>query len=690
MANDWSHKFNDIYDDVHEHIDEDQSVERPLCDQLSSYNLQTRYSDFKKIAQGGMKQIFEVFDANINRRIALAKLHTDAPYDLHDTFIREARLTAQLEHPNIISVYNIGMTDDTPFFTMELKPGESLSKIISSKYSKRNMADSSLPVLTDLLETFVKICDAISYAHSKNVLHLDLKPENIQIGKFGEVIVCDWGLGKIIGDNDIEQDKLLFNPDLLNNVTLAGKIAGTPGYMAPEQINAKSTINKQTDIYSLGAMLYTILTGTSAFTGDIEKVLKQTTCGDFISPTERFSKSNIPAGLNAVVVKAMALEPSNRYESVESLRNDVYNFLSGHSTVAEQAGILKEAQLFYRRNKAVSTSIVGSILLIISLTVGFITEIQNNLSSLAKERDRANHNLQQAEKEKKRAEETLGKYASANGMIMSFMHGRGDKILEILKYSDRLVYQNPLESLSKAEQLIETLLKEVPKFDWAWMQRGYIHFLQQNFAKANEYFNRSSAGSELYSKISRNYAYSVTDEGILPINELIEVIDIVMNEEFYHYQQAIQMILCDSKLRKSRQEHALLVHAFIKRINPLWESQQFIYNPNDHSLKIGGDGLLKMGFRKTELRQKIGNPERSVCVLETLDLKSLNLSGTSFSDSWQISRLSIEALDVSNTKVKYATAFEHFKELKKLTISPNQFQKKERAKIPKHIKVIVK
>ena len=170
------------------------------------------------------------------------------------------------------------------------------------------------------------MCDAISYAHSKNVLHLDIKPENIQVGEFGEVIVCDWGLGKIIGDKDIEYDQLLFNPDLLNNVTLTDQVVGTPGYMAPEQILKDGEKTKQTDIYSLGAMLYTILTGKGPFRGDVNTVLQKTVRGNLIQPVAREVEWDIPAGLNAVVMKAMSLKPENRYPSVDELKKEVQDY----------------------------------------------------------------------------------------------------------------------------------------------------------------------------------------------------------------------------------------------------------------------------------------------------------------------------------------------------------------------------
>ena len=188
---------------------------------------------------------------------------------------------------------------------MELKVGDNLTEYM------RNSPDCHIPgqvEFQNLLESFIKVCDAISYAHSKNVLHLDLKPENIQLGQFGEVLVCDWGLGKIIGDKDIEYDQMLFNPDLLNNVTLTGKVVGTPGYMAPEQINLKHEKSFQTDIYALGSILYKIITGRDAFESEkLDEILQETLRGEVCPPKGLDLNWQVPISLSAVALKAMSL-----------------------------------------------------------------------------------------------------------------------------------------------------------------------------------------------------------------------------------------------------------------------------------------------------------------------------------------------------------------------------------------------
>ena len=172
----------------------DSDEKESLSDELS----QNRYTDFQEIGRGGMKAIFSVLDNYGKRKVAYARLVSSEDEKLSDAFIREARLTAQLEHPNIISVYDVGMEQSgAPYFTMELKTGDSLSSALKKEYD-----------LNSMLNVFIKICDAIAYAHSRKIIHLDLKPDNVQLGKFGEVMVCDWGLSKVIDSEDPDTEEL--------------------------------------------------------------------------------------------------------------------------------------------------------------------------------------------------------------------------------------------------------------------------------------------------------------------------------------------------------------------------------------------------------------------------------------------------------------------------------------------------
>jgi serine/threonine protein kinase len=235
-----THALYKLFDESLEELNPaDQS---PLYVELRS--LQERYIQPELIAVGGMKRILKVMDRQSNRHVAMARLHEDASDLLFDPFIREARLTALLEHPNVISVHDVGVDGDgQPYFTMELKIGDGLDVVL-----QKAAADDAF-TLSERLEIFVKVCDAITYAHSRNVIHMDLKPANIQVGKFGEVLVCDWGLGKFVGDTDEIPDDVLLNPDLLNAMTDTSQVQGTPGYMAPEQVRGEPA-DQPADVYA--------------------------------------------------------------------------------------------------------------------------------------------------------------------------------------------------------------------------------------------------------------------------------------------------------------------------------------------------------------------------------------------------------------------------------------------------------
>ena len=172
--------LNALFDEAFKEID--SAAESPLYDQLCS--LEDRYGQPELIAVGGMKRILKVLDRHGNRHVAMARLHEDASDLLFDPFIREARLTALLEHPNIISVHDVGVDKEgQPYFTMDLKVGDGLDVVL-----QESLAGEGLP-LSERLDIFLKVCDAITYAHSRDVIHLDLKPANIQVGHYGEVLV---------------------------------------------------------------------------------------------------------------------------------------------------------------------------------------------------------------------------------------------------------------------------------------------------------------------------------------------------------------------------------------------------------------------------------------------------------------------------------------------------------------------
>ena len=248
-----------------------------------------RYHELEYLASGGMKKVTKVEDNKTGRLLAKATLTGEASSDVKEIFNREARLMAQLAHPNIVSVHDLGEGEEGPWFTMDLLEGDSLRDAFTSKS------------IIERLGIFLKVCDAIEYAHSKEIIHLDIKPDNVLIGNFGEVLLCDWGVAKVLHESEKS-----YEINVENNKTLHGEIKGSPGYMAPEQ--AAGDVNKigpATDIYSLGATLYCMLTGNSAIKGtDLGSIISDTISGNFESP--RSVNPFTPKALEAICLKAMA------------------------------------------------------------------------------------------------------------------------------------------------------------------------------------------------------------------------------------------------------------------------------------------------------------------------------------------------------------------------------------------------
>ena len=332
-------------------------------DRLSVKPVQ-KYRFIRSIGRGGMKMVLQMKDLDTTRDVAMAVLPeaTTRPREDLTRFIQEARITASLEHPNIVPVHEIGVdSTGAPYYTMKLLRGKTLAALITSLAEGDEAFRSEYNTIR-ILRIFLKICSGVAFAHSKGVIHLDLKPENIQVGDFGEVLIMDWGLAKV-REKKHENRKKDFETDLpetgFGSGTLDGIMKGTPGYMAPEQAAGKNSLkDERTDIYSLGAILYSLMTWKDPLE---EKTVKErieaTLNGKIIPPSLRAPEREIPAGVEAVIKKAMSLNPDDRYQSVQELRNEVNAFIGGYATLAEKASIAKKTVLFFRRHLLLSVTL---------------------------------------------------------------------------------------------------------------------------------------------------------------------------------------------------------------------------------------------------------------------------------------------------------------------------------------------
>ncbi len=288
-------------------------------------------------ATGGMGQIWKAHDPKLNREVAIKELRPELAADrqIRERFVREARLMGQLTHPGIVPIHLVGENEcGTPYYVMKFVHGRTLEDAISAYHQQPTPL-----AFRDLLRHFGDICQTIGFAHTQSVIHRDLKPSNIMLGDFGETLVLDWGLAKWLEPGS-STPSVLDIPAVDQGLTQAGQILGTPAYISPEQINGHPA-GPLTDIYALGVILYEILVGRCPYQGaDTLEVLLQVRKGQVSAPSQL--RDDIPRGLEAVCLKAMAYHPSDRYQTAADLARAVEGWLADELVRSEAA--LRESE----------------------------------------------------------------------------------------------------------------------------------------------------------------------------------------------------------------------------------------------------------------------------------------------------------------------------------------------------------
>jgi WD40 repeat protein/serine/threonine protein kinase len=322
-----------------------------------------RYALVRPHATGGVGQVWLAHDADLDRDIALKELRVERAGDPAITarFLREARITGRLQHPGIVPVYELvhGEPDpdgdsaaEGPFYTMRFVQGRTLTDAARDYHAKRAAGTAGPLDLAALLNAFVSVCNTVAYAHSRGVIHRDLKGQNVVLGDFGEVIVLDWGFAKLVGGPD-EDEATAAAPDpwAPPDHTLAGQVVGTPAYMAPEQAAGRpGRVDCRTDVYGLGAILYEILTGRPPFPGDDPReVLRQVREQE--PPRPEAVCRRVPAALAAVCRRALARDPAARYPSAADLGREVQRWLADEPVTAYREPTWSRLQRWARRHK---------------------------------------------------------------------------------------------------------------------------------------------------------------------------------------------------------------------------------------------------------------------------------------------------------------------------------------------------
>jgi serine/threonine protein kinase len=376
-----------------------RTVSPPSLGESSSTG--ARFRVLRPHAKGGLGQVSVAVDLELDRRVALKEIQDRHADDLHSRarFVQEAEITGKLEHPGIIPVYGLGHdASGRPFYAMRFIAGDSLGEAITAFHGdpelKRDLAARSCR-LRELLRRFTDVCNAVAYAHSRGVLHRDLKPGNIMLGPYGETLLVDWGLAKaagfelpdgLVGTHSPEPSTpIAEGPIRLSGQsgpptdTVPGAPIGTPAFASPEQVTgAMDRLGPATDIYGLGATLYALLTGHAPVeSADLMEVIRRVSKGEIPAPRSR--DATVSKALDAVCRKAMAVLPENRYASARELAADVTRWLDDAPVLAFREPVSARTGRWIRRHpRLVSAAAAAVVVGLVTMGIAYSLESKIN------------------------------------------------------------------------------------------------------------------------------------------------------------------------------------------------------------------------------------------------------------------------------------------------------------------------
>ena len=638
------------------------------------------YRDRQKVNSGGMKNIELAWDIATSRKLALAwPKNCDMGLKDKIIFLNEARASAVLVHPNIIPVYQVGRDkNNIPLFAMKWLDGMNLEQYLKSHHHPHSQD------IQYSLNAFIKVCEAIEYAHANGVLHLDIKPSNIQLGDFGEVLVLDWGLARMTKIDHFSAKEM----DIHQSIErfLESRVRGTIDYISPEQ-KAGDPPHISMDIYALGIVIKEILTF----------------CKSEISSLDRTS-------IQAIINKASAAEPSKRYQSVSELKKDVEGFLLGFAVTAERPSLLKLIRLFIYRHKPVfSTALIALITLFIFSLVFIInlrqSEIKERTSRLVAEQalkdlenenkvkisllDQLSHRV--ADEQRIQQQRLNFQEAIKNLEYLTTLDSKNSSVwfqlarlkLGVLDFEGALYCYEKSEELDPVKnhhsQTVKNVISKYRKQE-AWTNADYLNFLKD--LNKLEYIEATFC-KNIYSQMT------IADE----LNFFIEAIKVRNPNITFKYQLNEHSIDLDFSHQTRHINFSVAAGLGVEKLNLSHTknlSLKFFQNESLKSLDISSSDIDSLHdiYSLLELNaNKLNTDELNGHHKLWRELRKLDLSGCQLK-SWAFLRFceNLEELNLSHSNV-HLSYLKHLKKLKSLKLDNSQKLNSSLQKLADKIKV---